>query len=170
VYLRKAWVACALGAMARGYNPDSESLFWAQMIVALIGFVIYFILLIWRRPYIDAIHLVLDLIITVSNASTVLLSLLAIQSDAGTQEAIQWIVLVVQIPCVLLIVCAYLWSSMFYSGYTSPEQICTGKPEPAEGDNVLIEGKLDEDGRDNDSVVAEFDEEKLRNLDLPDSE
>ncbi len=84
--------------MARGYDPEDEALFWAQMIVTLAAFVIYLTLLIWKRPYIDMIHLILDAALCLLNGVTILLSLLAIQSDAGTQDALQWIVLVIQIP------------------------------------------------------------------------
>jgi len=141
VYLRKAAAACALGAMARGYSPDSDGIFWAQMLVTLAFYVLYLIVLVWKRPYIDMIHLIVDAALCLLNLITLLLSLLAIQTDSGTQDALQWIVLVVQIPCMFLIVVAYCWSSMFYAGYTSPKQFfcCEGKPQ-IEGDDKLIEG------------------------------
>jgi len=87
------------------------------------------------------IHMIVDGVLCLLNGITLLLSLLAIQSDTGTQDALQWIVLVVQIPCMFLVVVAYLWSSMFYAGYTSPKQIfcCEGKPEVTGADAQLIE-------------------------------
>jgi len=98
-------------------------------------------MLVWKRPYIDMIHMIVDAALCLLNLITLLLSLLAIQSDSGTQDALQWIVLVVQIPCMFLIIVAYCWSSMFYAGYTSPKQFfcCEGKPQ-IEGDDKLIEG------------------------------
>jgi len=141
VYLRKVACACALGAMARGFNEEADGLFWAQMLVTLAFYVLYLIVLVWKRPYIDMIHMIVDAALTLLNLITLLLSLLAIQSDSGTQDALQWIVLVVQIPCMFLIIVAYCWSSMFYAGYTSPKQFfcCEGKPQ-IEGDDKLIEG------------------------------
>jgi len=126
--------------MARGYNPDSDGIFWAQMLVTLAFYVLYLIVLVWKRPYIDMIHMIVDAALTLLNLITLLLSLLAIQADSGTQDALQWIVLVVQIPCMFLVIVAYCWSSMFYAGYTSPKQFfcCEGKPQ-IEGDDKLIE-------------------------------
>jgi len=140
VYFRKVASACALGAMARGYTGDADGIFWAQMLVTLAFYVLYLIMLVWKRPYIDMIHMIVDAALTLLNLITLLLSLLAIQSDTGTQDALQWIVLVVQIPCMFLVIVAYLWSSMFYAGYTSPKQFfcCEGKPQ-IEGDDKLIE-------------------------------
>jgi uncharacterized membrane protein len=98
IYLRKFAAGCALAALARGYDPDNEALFWAQMIITLAVFVIYLIFLICQQPYIDMIHLIIDAALCLLNAITILLSLLAIQADPGTQDALQWIVLVIQIP------------------------------------------------------------------------
>jgi len=140
VFFRKAWMACSLGAMARGYDPDDSALFWAQMIVTLVAIIIYQIILLWKRPYIDTIHLIVDSVINILNGVTLLLSLLAIQSDPGTQEAIQWIVLIVQIPCAFLLIAAYLWSCVFYYGYTKVSQVlcCKGKPDIPEDDKRPI--------------------------------
>ena len=140
MYLRKVATACALGAMARGYNHNSDGLFWAQVLVTLAFYVLYLIVLVWKRPYIDMIHMVIDAALCLLNLVTLILALLAIQADAGTQDALQWIVLVVQIPCMFLVIVGYCWSSMFYAGYTSPKQFfcCEGKPQ-IEGDDKLIE-------------------------------
>jgi len=144
IYLRKAFAACALAAMARGYDPDSEGIFWAQIIVTLFAYVIYLVVLVWKRPYIDVIHMIVDGLLALLDLITILLSLLAIQSDSGTQDAVQWIVLVVQIPCMFVVIVAYGWSTMFYAGYTSPRQFfcCEEKPKLlAEGDDALFEEK-----------------------------
>jgi hypothetical protein len=140
VFFRKFWMGCSLGAMARGYNADDEALYWAQMIVTVAAIGIYQVILFWKRPYIDMIHLIVDSIVNLLNGVTLILSLLAIQSDAGTQEAIQWIVLIIQIPCAFLIVASYMWSCIFYYGYTEVSQVlcCKGKPEETEDDNQLI--------------------------------
>jgi len=140
VFFRKAWMGCSLGAMARGYDAKDQALFWAQMIVTLAAIGIYQLALLWKRPYIDMIHLIVDSVINILNGVTLILSLLAIQSDSGTQEAIQWIVLIVQIPCAFLVVFSYVWSCIFYYGYTKASQVfcCKGKPEQSKDDNELI--------------------------------
>jgi len=140
VFARKAWMGCSLGAMARGYDASNSALFWAQMIVTLAPLAIYVFILLWKRPYIDMIHLIIDAVINMLNAITLILSLLAIQSQPGTQQAIQWIVLIVQIPCAVLVVAAYFWSCIFYYGYTEVSQVfcCKGKPEQEESDKQLI--------------------------------
>jgi len=180
VYLRKAATGCALAAMARGYNPDSEGIFWAQMIVTLFFFVIYLVILLWKRPYIDMIHMIVDGVLCLLNLITLLLSLLAIQKDSGTQDALQWIVLVVQIPCMFVVIVAYLWSSMFYMGYTSPKQIfCCEEKQDAPGDEALIQGGADgaDPGRagtkahPEDKGPADFSgDENLGDLNLPSSD
>jgi len=174
VYLRKFATAAALAAMARGFDPTNESLFWAQVIVTLAFFIIYLVLLFWKRPYIDMIHLCVDAALCLLNGVTVILALLAIQSDAGTQDAVQWIVLVIQIPCMFLVVVAYCWSSMFYAGYTSPKQFfcCEGKPVQ-EGDDKLIEAQGNEGGeaeKPEDKGPDDFSsDEALNNMDLSSS-
>jgi hypothetical protein len=174
VYLRKFAAGCSLAAMARGYDPDDEALFWAQMIVTLAFFVIYLILLVWKRPYIDMIHLIVDAALCLFNAITILLSLLAIQTDAGTQDALQWIVLVVQIPCMFLVIVAYCWSSMFYAGYTSPKQFfcCEGKPIQDGDDKLIEQGSPGSEPKIEpvDKGPADFSsEEALANMDLSSS-
>jgi len=173
VYMRKFATGAALAAMARGYNPDDSGLFWAQIIVTLAFMVFYMILLLWKRPYIDMIHLIVDAALCLLNLVTVLLSLLAIQTDSGTQDAVQWIVLVIQIPCMFLVIVAYCWSSMFYAGYTSPKQFfcCEGKPVQ-EGDDKLIEinGAGEQTEKPEDKGPADFSsDEALNNMDLSSS-
>jgi len=121
------------------------------------------------------IHMIVDGVLCLLNGVTLLLSLLAIQKDTGTQDALQWIVLVVQIPCMFLVVVAYMWSSMFYAGYTSPKQVfcCEGKPEVTGADAQLIEGA----GADGAATVKEDKgrdkyehDDELDNLNLPSSD
>jgi len=181
VYLRKAATGCALAAMARGFNPNSEGIFWAQMVVTLVFYVIYLVILLWKRPYIDMIHMIVDGVLCLLNLITLLLSLLAIQKDTGTQDALQWIVLVVQIPCMFVVIVAYLWSSMFYMGYTSPRQIfCCEDKEVAPGDETLIQGgdaggDVGAGGRSNPKHPEEkmgdySQDENLKDLNLPSSD
>lgn len=134
-----------LGGFALGYDAESETFFWVQVALACAAMLIYGVSLLIMRPYIDVVHLVLDVILQLLNILTLILCFLALSEEEGTQDAILWIVLCIQFPGIVFIVVGYLWSWMFYAGYTSPLQVCgcRDKPEPMK-DDVLMGGAADD--------------------------
>eukprot|EP01126_Amoeba_proteus_P066412 TRINITY_DN9605_c0_g1_i4.p1 TRINITY_DN9605_c0_g1~~TRINITY_DN9605_c0_g1_i4.p1 ORF type:complete len:461 (+),score=74.31 TRINITY_DN9605_c0_g1_i4:1039-2421(+) len=164
-YMKKTAVGGVLGGAALGATSGT-GVFWAQIIIALVALSLYSIVLMFFKPYIDVAHLVLDMFIHLLNVVALGLAFLAIQTDASSQSVVQWIILILQIPIILFVVFAYLWSSMFYMGYTSPRQILCCEPKPVEEDDTPLDQPMEDEQVQPDRISAS-DSELLAVISLP---
>jgi len=173
VFARKLLVALMIGFLAvNKVGLNDATLFWVQSIVPAALMLIYIVALIILNPYIDLVHTILDIILNLINIITLATAYLHRSSNPDDKNAGVFVAMILQIAGLVFVIFAYLWTWLFYAGYTSPGQLCSGKPDPdaEKGDDKKGDGaggdKADDKKKED---VKAVNEENLKDLDISSS-
>jgi len=132
VFGRKFLVAAMIGFLATNtIRTNQEALFWSQSLIPAGLMLVYIVLLVIFNPYIDLVHTILDIILNLINIITLATGYLHRSTRVEDKTAGVFVAMILQIAGLVFVIFAYLWTWLFYAGYTSPGQLCSGKPDPA---------------------------------------
>jgi hypothetical protein len=165
VFAKKFLIGLTFGLLSTNFaaqlSGDVDGLFWAQCMVPAAIMLIYIVALVVLNPYIDLVHLILDVTLNVVNIVTLATAFLhKDQPGVGL-----FILMVLQVAATVFVIFSYLWTWLFYAGYTSPGQLCSGKPEDDEESSA---NKAD-DKKDANKPKA-ITEENLNDLEISSSD
>jgi len=169
VFARKLLVAIFIGALAvTALDPSSpESYFWAQTMIPAGFLAVYIVVLIVLNPYIDLVHTILDIILNLINIITLVTGFLHVSDTESDKNAGVFVAMILQIAGLVFVIFAYLWTWLFYAGYTSPAQLCSGKPVDEDDDGKPQAGAGGDDGRKEE--VKAVNEKNLKDLEISES-
>jgi len=178
VFGRKFLVAAIIGFLARKtIETKQEALFWAQSLIPAGLMLVYIVLLVVFNPYIDLVHTILDIILNLINIITLATGYLHRSSRTEDKTAGVFVAMILQIAGLVFVIFAYLWTWLFYAGYTSPGQLCSGKPDPDEeaekkkpGDSKPAPTAGKDDGGKKKDDVKGVNEANLKDLEISDSD
>jgi len=161
-------VALLIGFLAINVTTGSDAtLFWVQTIVPAGILLVYIVVLIVLNPYIDLVHTILDIILNLINIITLCTAYLDRSSSASDKNAGVFVAMILQIAGLVFVIFAYLWTWLFYAGYTSPGQLCSGKPEDDEEGGGKRDEGMKESQKDN---VKAVNEANLKDLEISESD
>jgi len=175
VFARKFLVAALIGFMATNkVQASQEALFFSQSLVPAGLMLVYIVLLVVLNPYIDLVHTILDIVLNLINIITLATAYLHRSDKIEDKTAGVFVAMILQIAGLVFVIFAYLWTWLFYAGYTSPGQLCSGKPEEEEemadskgkGNNQGGQAKKPEEKKD----VKAVDSTNLKDLEISESD
>jgi lipid-A-disaccharide synthase-like uncharacterized protein len=171
VFGRKFLVAAMIGFLATNtIRSSQEVLFWVQSLIPAGLMLVYIILLVVLNPYIDLVHTILDIILNLINIITLATGYLHRSSRNEDKTAGVFVAMILQIAGLVFVIFAYLWTWLFYAGYTSPGQLCSGKPvQDAGGDKGDAGGAKKPDEKKKEEVKA-VDATNLKDLEISESD
>jgi len=172
VFARKFLVAALIGFLATNkIQASQDSLFFAQSLIPAGLMLVYIVLLVVLNPYIDLVHTILDIVLNLINIITLATGYLHRSDKPEDKTAGVFVAMILQIAGLVFVIFAYLWTWLFYAGYTSPGQLCSGKPDAdADDKGKGKDGTGAKKAEDKKAEVKAVDATNLKDLEISSSE
>jgi len=170
VFARKFLVAALIGFLAANkIQSDQEVLFWVQSLIPAGLMLVYIVLLVILNPYIDLVHTILDIVLNLINIITLATGYLHRSERVEDKTAGVFVAMILQIAGLVFVIFAFLWTWLFYAGYTSPGQLCGGKPEEDKDDGKKKPAEKKAEEKKKEDVKA-VDATNLKDLEISESD